>query len=290
MIRRLVASALLVATATAQAAVSVTDDAGHTLTLPAPAHRIVSLAPNITDALFAAGAGAYVVGTSRFSEHPDAARRIPVVSDATTIDLERIVALKPDVIVAWKSGTPTAQLDRLTRLGIPVFYAETTRLTDIAPAMRRFGILTGTADVAATNAAAFDASLARLRATYAGKKRLKVFYQVWDRPLMTVGHAQIIDDVLDLCGGDNLFADLNQPAPTVTREAVLARAPDVIVAAGGEDGSLDAWKHSTFLPAVRHGNVFVIDAPTLSLPSPSILPGVAVVCHTLDDARKRTSG
>ncbi|UPG85947.1 cobalamin-binding protein [Luteibacter aegosomatis] len=281
--------ALLAISASARATVSVTDDAGRTVTLPAPAHRIVSLAPNITDALFAAGAGAYVVGTSRYSEHPEAARRIPVVSDATTIDLERIVALKPDIVLVWKSGTPAAQVEKLSRLGMPIFYAETTRLADIAPATRRFGVLAGTDDVAAKHAAAFEASLAALRATYAGKKRLKVFYQIWDRPLMTVGHAQIIDDALDLCGGDNLFADLNQAAPTVTREAVLARAPEVIVTGGNDGDSLDGWKRSTFLPAVKHGNVFVVDAPTLASPSPSILPSVEALCRAMDAARTRAT-
>ncbi len=286
MIRCLLPIALFLC-GTAHAAVSVVDDAGRTVTLPHPAHRIVSLAPNVTDALFAAGAGAYVVGTSRFSDHPDAARRVPVVSDATTIDLERIVSLRPDIVIVWKSGTPAAQVDQLARLGVPVFYAETTRLADVAPAVRRFGTLAGTGAVAAANAATFDATLARLRATYAHRPRLKVFYQVWDRPLMTVGHAQIIDDALDLCGGDNVFADLAQAAPTVTREAVLARSPDAIVTTGADADTLDGWKRSTFLPAVRYGNVLTLDAPTLALPSPSILPSVVTLCEQLDRARQR---
>ena len=286
MIRRLLILALAIAPA-AQASVSVTDDAGHTVTLAAPAQRIVSLAPNITDALFAAGAGNHVVGTSRFSDHPEAAKAIPIVGDATTLDLERIVSLKPDLIIAWKSGTPAAQVEKLSRLGIPVFYAETTRLADIAPAVRRFGTLAGTEAEANRQATAFDAALATLRTTYAGRKRLKVFFQVWDKPLMTVGRAQIIDDAIDLCGGSNVFADLAQPAPTVTQEAVLARGPEAIVTAGNDTSSLAMWKKSAFLPAVKHDNVFVVDAPTLVLPSPSILPAVEALCQRLDDARRR---
>ena len=286
MIRRLLILALAIAPA-AQASVSVTDDAGHTVALAAPAQRIVSLAPNITDALFAAGAGSHVVGTSRFSDHPEAAKAIPIVGDATTLDLERIVSLKPDLIVAWKSGTPAALVEKLSRLGIPVFYAETTRLADIAPAVRRFGILAGTEAEANRQATAFDAALATLRTTYAGRKRLKVFFQVWDKPLMTIGHAQIIDDAIDLCGGSNVFADLAQPAPTVTQEAVLARGPDAIVTAGNDASSLAMWKKSAFLPAVKHDNVFVVDAPTLVLPSPSILPAVETLCRRLDEGRRR---
>lgn len=287
MMRSLVLFALLVAGA-ANAAIRVTDDAGRTVALPAPAHRIVSLAPNITDTLYAAGAGSFVVGTSRFSEHPDAARHIPVVGDATMLDLERIVALRPDLILVWKSGTPAAQVDKLARLGIPIYYAETTRLADIPAATRRFGQLAGTEAVANANALAFTRALEGLRSAFIGKKRLKVFFQIWDRPLMTVGRAQMISDALDLCGGENIFNDLTQAAPTVGREAVLARQPDVIMTAGGEGDSLAPWKQAGALAAARYGNVMVIDAPTLALPSPSILPSVRTLCLKLDEARHRT--
>jgi len=288
MIRLLASLGLLVATS-ATASVSVVDDAGRTVTLPGPAHRIVSLAPNVTDALFAAGAGAYVVGTSRFTDYPAEAKKVPVVGDATMIDLERIVGLKPDIVVVWKSGNAAAQVDKLVRLGLPVFYVETTRLADVAPAVRRFGKLAGTGDVAERNARTFEASLERLRSTYAGKRRLKVFYQIWDRPLMTIGRAQIIDDALDLCGGDNVFADLRQVAPAVSREAVLTRNPDVILGGGDSGDALASWKQAGFLAATRHGNVVSIDAPTLALPSPSILPGVTTLCRALDEARQRAT-
>jgi len=278
--------ALLVAGTPAAASVTVTDDAGRTVSLPAPAHRIVSLAPNITDTLFAAGAGAYVLGTSRFTEYPPEAKKVPVVGDATMIDLERIVGLKPDIVIVWKSGNNAAQVDKLVRLGLPVFYAETTRLADIPSALRRLGVLAGTEDTAERRAHDFASSLETLRTTYAGKRRLKVFYQVWDRPLMTIGRAQIIDDALALCGGDNIFADLTQAAPTVSREAVLARRPDVILG-GGDGGALDDWKRTGFLPAARNGNVLSVDAPTLALPSPSILAGVTTLCRVLGEARSR---
>lgn len=286
MTRFLFLLALLIALPAA-ASVSVVDDAGRHVTLAQPAHRIVSLAPSITDALFAAGAGAYVVGTSRFSEHPAAAKDIPVVGDATMLDLERIVGLKPDLIVVWRSGTPAAQVEKLARLGIPVFFAETTRLADIAAATRRFGVLAGTEAMAGRNADTFDARLAALRARYAGKPTVSVFYQVWDRPLMTIGHAQIVDDAIALCGGRNIFADLDQAAPTVTREAVLSRDPQVILAGPDATASLASWRATPSLAAVKHGNVIPLDAPTLVLPSPSILTGVDTLCGALDQARGR---
>lgn len=278
---------LACASPTWAASVSVVDDAGNTVTLPAPAHRIISLAPNITDALFAAGAGPYIVGTTRYSEHPAEAKRIPIIGDATMLDLERIVGLKPDIIVVWRSGTPAAQVDKLKHLRIPVFYAETTRLSDVSAATRRFGVLAGTSTVAERNAASFDAALGTLRATYAGKASLKVFYQIWDRPLMTIGRAQIVDDAIGVCGGVNIFADINQAAPTVTREAVLARNPDVILGGGDGGEALAGWKQASFLSAVKHDNVLAMDAPTLVLPSPAILAGVDTLCRTMDQARER---
>ena len=284
MMRKLFLLALL-STGTAQASVSVTDDAGHVVTLQAPARRIVSLAPNITDALFAAGAGDHIVGTSRFSDHPEAAKAIPVVGDATMLDLERIVSLKPDIIMVWKSGTSTAQIEKLSHLGIPLFYVETTRLSGIAPTVRRLGALTGTSETANRNATRLDAALGSLRATYAGRRRLSVFFQIWDKPLMTIGHTQIIDDAINLCGASNIFADLPQAAPTITREAVFSRNPDVIITTGDDKDSLANWKKSPSLNAARNGQVFAIDAPTLSLPSPSILEGVEALCRRLDKAR-----
>jgi iron complex transport system substrate-binding protein len=287
MIRRLALLALLLTGPAGATAIHVVDDAGHDVTLAGPAHRIISLAPNITDTLYAAGAGSFVVGTSRFSEHPEAARKIPVVGDATMLDLERIVALHPDLIMVWKSGTPAAQVEKLARLGIPIYYSETTRLADIPAATRRFGQLAGTEAAANANAQTFTQALDGLRSAFAGKKRLKVFFQVWDRPLMTVGRAQMISDALDLCGGQNIFDDLAQAAPTVGREAVLARQPDVVMSAGGEGDSLAVWKQGNALAAARHGNVVAIDAPTLALPSPSILPSVRSLCLALDEARQR---
>jgi iron complex transport system substrate-binding protein len=287
MIRRLALFALLLTGTASATAIHVVDDAGRDVTLARPAHRIVSLAPNITDTLYAAGAGSFVVGTSRFTEHPDAARKIPVVGDATMLDLERIVGLHPDLIMVWKSGTPAAQVEKLARLGIPIYYSETTRLADIPAATQRFGQLAGTEAAASANAQTFTQALDGLRAAFAGKKRLKVFFQVWDRPLMTVGRAQMISDALDLCGGQNIFDDLTQAAPTVGREAVLARQPDVVMTAGGEGDSLAAWKQGNALAAARHGNVVAIDAPTLALPSPSILPSVRTLCLALDEARQR---
>lgn len=287
MIRLVALLALLAAGPVAAANIQVVDDAGHRVTLATPAHRIISLAPNITDTLYAAGAGAYVVGTSRFTEHPDAAKQVPVVGDATMLDLERIVALRPDLIMVWKSGTPAAQVEKLARLGIPIYYAETTRLADIPVATRRFGQLAGTSEAAEASARAFERALGGLRQAYAGKRRVKVFFQIWDRPLMTVGRAQMIADAINLCGGQNIFDDLAQAAPTVGREAVMARQPDVIMTAGGEGDSLAAWKQGGALTAVRTGNVMAIDAPTLALPSPSILPSVRTLCAKLDEARQR---
>lgn len=284
MIRKLALHAFLIIP-TAHASISVTDDAGRSVTLPSPARRIVSLAPSITDTLFAAGAGDRIVGTSRFSNYPTAAASIPVIGDATLLDLEGIVALRPDIILVWKSGTPAAQIDKLRRLGIPLFYVETRRLEDIAPEIRRLGELSGTQGMANPNADAFQASLDRLRSTHAQKQKIRVFYQVWDHPLMTIGHNQIIDDAIDLCSGTNIFKQLDQPAATVTKESVLTKNPDVIII-NPEASSAD-WTSYKMLMAVAADNIVKLRAPTIGLPSPSMLPSVDILCHQLDDARQR---
>lgn len=284
--KRLACLLALLTTVAAHASVSVVDDAGRAVTLAAPAQRIVSLAPSLTDTLFAAGAGTHVVGTTRYSDHPEAAKAIPTIGDAMTFDLERIVALKPDVVMAWKSGTPAARVEKLAALHIPVFYMETTRLADVPGAIRRLGRLAGTEGEAERQAVAFGQRVDALRRAHQGQPTVSVFFQVWNRPLMTVGGQQMISDAIALCGGRNVFADLAQAAPTVTREAVLARNPDVITG-GGDGGALADWLPLTSLKAVQHRNVFAVEAPTLALPSPSVIDGVEALCRALDGARSR---
>jgi len=285
------AAVLAFAGATAAAAeVRLIDDAGRAVSLKQPARRIISLAPHLTELLFAAGAGSRVVGTAEYSDYPPAARSIPRVGDSTELDLERILALKPDLILVWRDGNAQRQLEKLLKLGIPVFYNEPRRLPDIARAIEQFGRLAGTEAVAQPAARAFLARLAELRRRYAGRAPVRVFYQIWDKPLMTINGEHLISHVIRLCGGQNVFAALKPLTPEVSTEAVLAADPEVIAgvkAEPGQPGNLEQWKRWPRVLAVARDNLFAIDPDLISRNTPRILQGAAQLCADLAAARAR---
>ncbi len=286
----LLAAALLCGTGAAAAPVEAIDDAGVTVRLAAPAERIVSVAPHLTELLFEAGAGGRIVGAVAYSDHPEAARAIPRVGDSAQLDLERIVALKPDLIVAWHHGTPAAQLQRLRRLGVPVYASESRTMAGIAGTLRRLGALTGGAALAEARAAAFEQQVAALRRQYAGRATLRVFYQIWPQPLMTVNGQHLISEALGLCGARNLFADLAPLTPIVTLEAVAALDPDAIVSgsvAAGAAADLAAWQRLGSLRAVREQRLLVVDPDRLHRQSGRVVDGARELCERLDTLRRR---
>lgn len=289
-LRGLLAAALALCSAAAGADIRLTDDSGRSLTLHGPAQRIISLTPHMTELLFAAGAGGHVVGTVEFSNYPPEAQRIARIGDSAQLDLERIVALKPDLIVVWQYGNAQRQLDKLLHLGIPVYYNEPRRLADIARAIEQLGRLAGTEAVALPASRAFEARATELRRRYAGRAQVSVYYQIWDKPLMTVNGEHLISDVIRLCGGRNVFAGLKKLTPEISTEAVLAADPDAIggmSAEAGQAGDLDAWKAWPRLKAVARGNLFVIHADLISRNTPRILDGAQQLCERLDAARAR---
>jgi iron complex transport system substrate-binding protein len=295
-IRRIAYGALLAASCAmvevgAAADSAVRDDRGATLELRAPARRIVSLAPHITELLFAAGAGDYVVGAVEYSDYPDAARRIPRVGSVHALDLERVLSLRPDLIVVWLHGSPQRQLERLALLGVPTYYSEPRRLEDVAGTLERFGRLAGTGQAAGRAAAAYRARLAALRARYAGAAPVEVFFQIWNQPLLTVNDSHLISDVLRLCGGRNVFGSLATLVPAVSVEAVLQANPQVIIAASDdarhEAAALAPWRAWPRLAATAQGNLFAVDADSISRQSPRILDAAQAVCERLDAARAR---
>jgi iron complex transport system substrate-binding protein len=291
---RLALMVLLLLASVAAHALDVIDDRGVTVRLPhGPAQRIVSLAPHVTELLFAAGAGAQVVGTVAYSDYPEAARRLPQVGDVNALDLERIVALKPDLVVVWLSGSPRSQLDVLSALGVTIYYNEPRSLDDIGRSIERLGELAGTRAAARAVAEAFRTRLARLRARYRGRPPVTVFHQVWDQPLMTVNDDSLISQVLALCGGRNVFGSLRALVPHVSIEAVLDADPEVIGAAAGEgaaspaDAGLSLWFGWPKLKAIARGNLYVADADRITRHTPRILDAAEQVCAALDAARAR---
>jgi iron complex transport system substrate-binding protein len=274
----------------AHAAITVIDDAGRTVTLAAPARRIISMAPHVTELLFAAGGGDRIVGAINFSDYPEAAKKIPLVGSNAQIDMERVIALKPDLLVVWQSGNTGRQLEQLGKLGIPVFYSEPHKLDQVADSLTRFGRLLGTENGAASSAADYRASIASLRARYARRPPVRVFYQIWDRPIYTLSGKHIIDDAIRLCGGENVFAGLNVVAPSVSTEAVLQANPEAIF--GGdqhdqEDAGIAIWKPYRSLLAVERGNLFRLEGELLTRPGPRMAQGVAQLCEKIELARQR---
>jgi len=271
-----------------RAEVVVTDDAGRVVRLHAPAQRIVSLAPHATELLFAAGAGRRVVGVSAFSDYPQAARSLPQVSGGMRLDMERILALKPDLAVGWRTGNTRADLDKLAALGIPVFFAEPQRLDAVPETLLRLGLLAGSEREAKSAAAAYREELARLRARYRERRPVRVFFQISLQPLMTLNHAHLTSDLLALCGGRNVFATYDLIAPEVSVEAVMLQDPDAILFSdelGTADGMRDWWSQRVSLRAVRAKRVYVVPATLVLRQSPRVLQGVQQVCEALDAAR-----
>lgn len=277
-------------TASADSAIEITDDAGNHLRLERPAQRIVSLAPHVTELLFAAGAGAQVVGVVAYSDFPPAATALPQVGGYSKVDLEAVAALRPDLIVAWRSGNRNAHLDRLRALGIPVFLNEPRSLDDVARSLEQFGTLAGTSAPAAAAAARFRARHASLSARYQERAPVSTFYQIWDRPLMTINDEHLIADVIRLCGGRNVFGTLGTLSPTIGVEAVLAANPEAIVASGmgaARPEWLDQWKRWPDLAANAHGNLFFIPPDIVQRHTPRILDGASQLCEQLESVRAK---
>jgi iron complex transport system substrate-binding protein/vitamin B12 transport system substrate-binding protein len=276
------------ATDAAGAVVSVQDDQGRTVTLRHPAARAISLAPHATELVYAAGAGDRLAGVARGSDYPPQARALPSIGDALEPDAERVVALKPDLVIAWLPGGAATLLPLLRSLDVPVFYSDPQTLRDIPAALEKMGVLFGTSDVAAPAAAALRARIDTLARRYAGRKPVRVFIQVGREPLYTLNGRSIVSDALRLCGGVNVFADAAVTAPQVSAEAVLAARPDAIVAGSGSAASLQAtistWRGYQ-LPAALAGHVFGIDADALYRPGPRLIAATEALCEALDRTR-----
>lgn len=280
----------LLATGLSQAQISVRDDAGQLVQLAAPAHRIISLAPHITENLFAAGAGKYIVGVSDFSDYPAQARQLAHVGSYASLDLEAIVAKKPDLVIAWESGNVAAHLAKLKALGLPLFMSEPKKIEDIASTIERFGELANTNSIAHEAARAVRARYAALRSSYASRPPVRTFYQIWNQPLATVNGEHLISDVMRLCGAENVFAKLAPLAPTVTLEAVLGADPEAIVASGMDESRpewLDMWKHWRELTANIRGNLFFVPPDLINRPTPRLLEGAQIFCGHMETARER---
>ncbi len=283
---------ILLGASAAKAGVSVSDDTGYQVNLNHPASRIVSLAPHVTELLFAVGAGDVVVGAVEYSDYPDAAKLIPRVGSyhgGQSMDLERILILKPDLVVAWQSGNGVAVIEKMRQLGLNVYVTEPREFEQVAVHLERLGVLTGNADTGKIAATDFRQQINRLRNEYSERAPVKMFYQIWHQPLMTINGEHLIGKVIKLCGGDNIFASLPSLAPQVDVEAVVLAAPDVIIASGMAHERpqwLEAWQQWPDLPAVANGHTYVIHPDILQRHTPRIAQGAAEMCRLLERGRQ----
>ena len=291
MVNGVVALAVVTLAAAAQPQ-PLADDRGRTVALAVPAQRIVTLAPHLTEIAFAAGAGDRLVGVARFSGHPEAAMLLTQVGDAARVDLERILALKPDLILAWKSGNQAGDVSRLEQLGFRVFVTEPRRLPDIPRLTRAVGVLAGTTGAAEEVAAAFEREIGALREQYGGHAPVRAFYEIWHQPLLTVNGNHMISDVIALCGGVNVFADVPLLTPSVSLEAVLAARPDVIL--GGSSATtagefVAQWRRYT-VEGLKSVPVFFVAPDEIQRQTPRIARGAKTICEALEKVRRNRQG
>lgn len=286
---RALAGLLLVTLAGAATAapVSVRDDLGHTLTLPAPAKRVVTLAPHLAELVFDAGAGDRLVGVMRYSDHPPTVQQLPVVGDAFAVNLEVIAGLKPDLLLVWSSGVNPRQQQRLQALNLPTYDSEIGTVEALADTLRRLGRLFGTEPVAEAAARHTEERWAALRERYARRPPVRVFYQLWHEPLMTVNRQHLIAQAIAACGGVNVFDGQPVLTPTISWEAAVAADPQLVITGAGRDepARLEAWRRFGRVEAVRRGQVHALDGHQLARMTPRFVEAAQRLCELIDRAR-----
>lgn len=261
---------------------------------PLPEHkggtyqRVVTLAPNLTELVFAAGAGSSLVGVSAYSDYPPAALELPIIGDAFMIDQEQLAILKPDLLLVWQSGTPAHVIDELRRLGFNVEVIRTSSLADVASAIRRIGILTGHSDDAEAAVRGYERGLESIGGNRDQLTDIRVFYQVSQRPLFTVNGDHYVSELIALCGGSNVFAELDELAPTIDVESVVERDPEVLLAStdAGENAFAE-WQRWPHMAANATGNLFLMPADAIGRATPRLLQAGEAVCRALSEARRR---
>ena len=271
-------------------ALSVIDDSGKEVYLKREATRIITLAPHIVEQLFAIGVGDRIVGTVNYSDYPEAAKQIQVIGGYDRFDIESIVALKPDLVIGWISGNSREQIEQIKNMGLTLFLDEPRKVGDIAKTMGRLEKLTGQYSMANNASEKFNSGFQQLKKQYHSKKRITLFYQLWHQPLMTVNGEQIINDILDICGGDNIFKDLSALTPVISREAVIAADPEIIITTGMQDERIEShaeWKRWGSLRAIKNNNLYSINPDIIHRASPRLLSGAKKICAFIDQARNK---
>ena len=264
------------------------DDGGHELQLTHPAQRIVALAPHLTELVYAAGAGDRLVAVGKYSDFPPDVKSRPVIGDAFAVNYEALAQLRPDLVLVWGSGTPERIKSKLRSLGVPVYEIEILSVAGLADTLRSIGRLAGTEGVAQARAQAITNDWAALRSAYAGRRRVRVFYELWDAPLMTLTRQHLISSAIDACGGTNVFGELSTLTATVSWEVAVQRDPELVVTAGtpGEPAKPGRWAEFAQVSATKHGEFANIEGDLISRSGPRFVDGARELCMAIDRARQ----
>ncbi|MFZ6657680.1 cobalamin-binding protein [Undibacterium sp. TJN19] len=274
----------------AQAGITVTDDSQRQITLEQPAQRIVSLAPHVTELLFEAGAAKNIVAVTDYSDYPEAAKKLPSIGNIFALDLERLLAIKPDLVVIWGTGNAKVLANKLRSNHITVFESEPRDFDMVATSIERLAILAGTETAGKAAAERFRTRLASLRKTYqlpASATPVSVFYQMVRKPLMTLNDDHMVSSAIRLCGGRNVFGKLKELSSTITTEAVLAANPDMMLTSGESTDALSDWQQFSILTAVRKNNFYAVKGDWLNRAGPRILDGTEALCKHIATARAK---
>ena len=280
---------LLMVASNAFATIEVVDDLGHRVVLEKPAQRIVSLAPSITELLFAVGAGKQLVGVVSFSDYPPEAKQLPIIGGYQSPDYERLVASRPDLIIAWSSGNGQNHIEKLKALGFTVYINESREFADIPKALRNFAKLTGHRQQGEQVARQFEQRLHQQQREYTGRPLVDIFYQVWNEPIITINREHFIGKVIELCGGNNIFGDINKLTPRPNLEAILQANPQTIIASGMGNKRpvwLEDWQRWPQMQAVANGHVYFLNADLINRPTPRLLDAVEQMCQLLEQVRQ----
>ena len=275
-----------------QHTITVTDFTGATVSLKKPAQRIIALAPHIVENVYTAGAGNKLVGAVAYSDFPEQAKLLPRVGGYSNINIEKILELKPELIIAWKSAISEANILTIKSLGFPIYIDQPDTLSDLSKSIKDIGMLTGHTEQATHAANKYLVDLEKTKKKYQLQAKVRTFYQVWNQPLRTITGKHIISDAIKICGGVNVYADEKTVSPIINIESLLKRNPQAIIASGLSDKPpewLNDWKQWPSLQAVRNNNLFFVNPDHIQRHTIRVLLGINSICQQLDEARNKAN-
>lgn len=243
--------------------------------------RIASLSPHMTEWLYQLGLGDNIVAVSAYSDYPKAALKHPVIADVNGINLTQLIKLKPDLVMLWQPNSKMGQAEKLKRLGFKLFYSNPKSLADIVKEVKQIAKLTGREAAAEKFEMDFNQKLSSLKKQYQSRPLQRTFFQIWHHPLMTTNDSSLINQAMQICALDNVFADAPMPYPTVNKEQVLAKKPDVIIISSKKNVTNEAkmWQTLKVIPAVKTNRIFTVDPDYLHRYTMRALTGIETLCQ-----------